>query len=135
MNVPGLNITQNEYITFPHQPDFADNTTPIAVRDTPEGYAEVLAGRLIPRNLFSSDNISTLVDHFLEGMQTSQNTFDIIKPIATQIYATGPANHDDNGATGVNPAWHGSVWEVVYAGGWVQGIPQALQDAVTQRLY
>jgi hypothetical protein len=70
MNVPGLTITQNEYITFPHQTDFADYTTPIAVRNTPEGFAEVLAGRLISRTLFQGgENISTLVDSFLAGIR------------------------------------------------------------------
>jgi hypothetical protein len=68
-------------------------------------------------------------------MQISQTLFDLVKPIATQVYATGPADHDYNSATGVNPAWRGSLWEVVYAGGCVQGIPQALQDAVTQNVH
>ncbi|KAH6684595.1 hypothetical protein B0J14DRAFT_453286, partial [Halenospora varia] len=31
----------------------------------------------------------------------------------------------------VNPAWRGSIWDVVYAAGWVQDVLRALQDAVT----
>jgi hypothetical protein len=52
MNVPSLTITRGGCITFPHQTDFADYTTPIAIRNAPEGFAEVLAERLVPRTLF-----------------------------------------------------------------------------------
>lgn len=66
---PGLTITQNEYITFAHQTDFATYTTPIGIEDTPQGFAEALAGRLIPRGQFASEtNITVLVDAFLAGM-------------------------------------------------------------------
>jgi len=93
---------------------------------------KVLAGRLIPRTLFDLPNIDRLVNAFLRGMQTSQNPLEFVKPIETQICATGPANHDDNSATGFNPAWRRSIWELFYAGRWVQGIPQVVQDGVAK---
>lgn len=139
-SIPGAVITQNEYMTFPLQTDFSTYTTPIAVRDTPQGYAEVLAGRFIPPSMFTSNSsISTLVTAFLKGLQQSQNPLDVVKPIAAQIYVTGPsgpnAPNKDNSQTGVNPAWRNELWEVVYAGGWVQGTPQAAQDYISQTVH
>ncbi|CAK4034810.1 FAD-binding domain-containing [Lecanosticta acicola] len=134
--IPGATIKQNEYLTFQHQTDFADYTTSTAVRNTPQGYAEALAGRFIPRSQFNDDaSIATLVKAFLAGLQESQNPLDALKPIAAQVYVTGPsgpnAPNQDGSETGVNTAWRDELWEVVYAGGWVQGTPQAAQDAIT----
>lgn len=66
--IPGLIITSDNYTVFQHQTDFSTYTTPIAVRDTPQGFAEVLAGRFIPDTQFvGDDNIDTLVTAFLTG--------------------------------------------------------------------
>lgn len=139
-SIPGAIITQDEYTTFPHQTDFSQYTTPIAVRNTPQGFAEVLAGRFIPRAHFdNATSIESLVTAFLAGLQASQNPLDVVKPIAAQIYVTGPSGpsvpNKDNAATGVNPAWRDELWEVVYAGGWVQGTPQAAQDYISQTVH
>lgn len=66
--IPGLVISSDNYTVFPHQTDFAEYTTPIAVQNTPQGFAEVLAGRFIPDTQFvGDDNIDTLVTAFLQG--------------------------------------------------------------------
>jgi len=133
-------VDQNEYLTFPHQTDFANYTIPIAVRDTPQGYAESLAGRFIPREQFDNDtSIATLVTAFLAGLQTSQNPLDVVKPVPAQVYVTGPsgpkAPNKDGKVTGVNTAWRDELWEVIYAAGWVQATPQAAQDAITDLVH
>lgn len=134
-NYPGLQVFQNNYTTYTKYSDFVAFENNFAYEDTPIGYGESLAGRLIPRELFQPANVSTLVNSFLAGMQASLNPTNVIKPIATQIYATGPANNNDLTQAGVNTAWRGSLWEVVYAAGWVQGVPQAVQDALTMQVH
>lgn len=73
------------------------------------------------------------------SLQTSQNPLSALKPIAAQIYVTGPsgpaAKQFDASQTGVNTAWRNELWEVVYAGGWVQGTPQLAQDDITQQTH
>lgn len=129
---PGLSITQNEYLTFDHQTDFINYTVPMALRNTPVGYAEIIAGRFAPRSLFRGpNNKTTLVNSFVKGLQDSQNIYDIAKPTPAQIYSTGPFNHPDGSMTGVNPAWRDELWEIVYAGGWVKGTSQTLQDRIS----
>lgn len=67
-SIPGIIITSDNYTVFQHQTDFSTYTTPIAVRDTPQGFAEVLAGRFIPDTMFESNSsIQTLTTAFLTG--------------------------------------------------------------------
>lgn len=67
-SIPGTIIKSDNYTVFQHQTDFAQYTTPIAVRNTPQGFAEVLAGRFIPDTMFqSNDSIDTLTKAFLTG--------------------------------------------------------------------
>jgi hypothetical protein len=68
-------------------------------------------------------------------MNTAFNLLQYLKPVAAQIYATTPVRNSDNSKTGVNPAYRGSLWEVVFAGGWTQGIPQAIQIGIEQKVH
>lgn len=135
-NYPGLTILENEYYTFTEFTQFTNYTASYGYRDTPIGYGESLAGRLIPRTLFqNTTNVNTLVTAFLAGMATAFNPANLILPVAAQIYATGPANLANTGVTGVNTAWYGSLWEVVYAAGFTEGVPQAVSDEFTQQVH
>ncbi|OCK80494.1 FAD-binding domain-containing protein [Lepidopterella palustris CBS 459.81] len=123
---PGLNITVNSYITFPVFSQYALFTQePSFARNGPVGIGLAEAGRLIPRTQFDSDAaIDTLVNAFLQGLQISNSLGAGPGSGSGQIYATGPSNQPDNSKTGVNPAWRGSLWEVIYGGIWVSADSQ-----------
>lgn len=129
---PGLNITLHEYKTFDQFTDYeayVSNNRPLALNGA-VAFSLAEAGRLIPRTQFeSTENVDVLVSSFLAGLATAS----ALGPAAGsgQIYATGPANQPDNSHTGVNPAWRGSLWEVIYVGFWIAGTPQATQNAIT----
>lgn len=106
-----------------------DYFDPSGQPNTPVGYGERLSGRLIPRSLFSnSTGQKALAKAIVQGtvinapLLSVGSLVNLIKPVPLQIYSTGPANQPDNSKTGVNPAWRGSLWEVVFSSGWVQGM-------------
>lgn len=119
-NHPGLKVIANEYKTLDTYPEYSAHVLPYLELNGPLGIGTAEASRLIPRTLFETpDNIDDLVSAFLQGLQTSNEQGAGLGTGSGQIYATGPANtYDEEGSTGVNPAWRGSIWYVIHGGIW-----------------
>ncbi|RDW71848.1 berberine protein [Coleophoma crateriformis] len=132
-NYTNLDITQNNYTTYPKYSEFLALTQSIADRLTPSGDFEVIASRLMPRDLFATpSNVSALVDAVITGMETNENVLDYFSTVPTQVIMTTPANHPDTqNATGLNPAWRTALWHLVYSSGWVKGISDIISDPIT----
>lgn len=129
---PGLIPSQNKYLTFDKFSDYVKFTLrPSIARNGIVGIGLAEAGRLMPRELFSTDSdVENLVDAFLQGMQASSTFGAGLGSGTGQIYATGPSNQMDNSKTGVNPAWRGSLWEVIFGGVWLKTDSQEKRDNV-----
>ncbi|KAE8335740.1 hypothetical protein BDV24DRAFT_168965 [Aspergillus arachidicola] len=133
-NYPGLNILENRYSRFAEYSGLLRITQSIADRLTPSGFYEVLAGRLLPRNLFDPSKRDSLIDAVLSGIKSSDNIIARAANIPTQIIMTTPANRPDGEGTSVHPAWRHALWHLVYSGGWTDGIPSASQDHIVKHL-
>jgi FAD/FMN-containing dehydrogenase len=121
-NLPGLNITTNSYAQYPRAQVGGGGQG-----DTP-AFSVVAAGRLIPSYLFQTHS-AVLVQTMLQAMANAGQLNFPQAPIQMQIYASTPANHPNGSATGVNPAWRGSLWHLLMVTGYVQGSPQELVDS------
>ncbi|KAH8646897.1 FAD binding domain-containing protein [Xylariales sp. PMI_506] len=131
----GLAITENQYTTYPQYSGFLALTQSIADRLTPAALYEVLAGRLLPRELFTPSNVTSLIDAVYAGMVANENLFNYVGHVPTQVIMTTPANNPDaQNATSANPAWRSALWHLVYAGGWVDGIIDTVSDSITETL-
>ncbi|KAL8279276.1 hypothetical protein RQP46_008313 [Phenoliferia psychrophenolica] len=115
-----------------------DVMTPGAV-NTPVGFGETLAGRLIPRTaMATASDRATLAETIIKVKNlntptlSAQNVQSKTKPIALQIYSTGPPGNSTGEGTLVNTNWRGSIWEVVVAQGWVEDFPQAIKNEYAQ---
>lgn len=129
---PGLRSAQKAYLTFDKFSDYiAFTRRPSIANNGIVGVGLAEAGRLMPRELFSTEaGIENLVDAFLQGMQISSTLGTGLGSGTGQIYATGPSNHIDNTKTGVNPAWRGSLWEIVFGGVWLKTDAQEKRDSI-----
>lgn len=115
-----INVTESVYTTYSKYTDFLQLTNGIADKLTPAGIFELVAGRLIPRSLFtSSQTITSLVNAVIEGMRMSE---DLIDGGLTQIIMTTPVNHQDANSTSANPAWRSALWHLLMTAGWTDEI-------------
>ena len=127
------------YTKIETRPDFYDfyNTyvSPLGDINTPVGFVERLASRLIPRSYFADNaSISTLTNAMFAGFYTNYEVTQIIHDVPMQIYATTPGNTPDaSGVTSANPAWRSALWHVVYASGSAQDVPAAIFKTFAQK--
>ncbi|KAE8423629.1 hypothetical protein BDV36DRAFT_279148 [Aspergillus pseudocaelatus] len=121
---PGLTVLENRYSTFEKYSGLLQVTQSIADRLTPSGFYEVLAGRLLPRNLFNSQSRESLVNAVISGIRSSDNIIARAADIPTQIIMTTPANHPNGNA----------LWHLVYSGGWTDGVPTTAQNHIIKSL-
>ncbi|KAI1079344.1 FAD-binding domain-containing protein [Whalleya microplaca] len=119
-SIKGLSVISNQYVTLKTYSEYAAFMLPFLETNGPVGVGIAEASRLIPRKQFQgTDNVEALVDAFLQGLQISNEQGAGLGTGSGQIYATGPANtNDEENTTGVNPAWRGSLWEVIHGGIW-----------------
>lgn len=92
------------------------------------GFGTRLSGRLIPRSLFANTEAQkSLAKAITQGRNINspllslQTLFSLFQPLSIMIMSTGPPKELDNSKTGVNPAWRGSLWQVIFMSGWTQG--------------
>jgi hypothetical protein len=128
-NYPGLTIAENKYYSFEKFSEWHKLTeTPAISRNGPVGLGMMLAGRLIPRDLFATKgNIDQLVNAVLTAMQFSYTNK---AGGSAQLYSTGPWNHPDNSKTSVNPEWRNALWHVVMGAAWISSTPSALRTQI-----
>ncbi|OAL05518.1 hypothetical protein IQ06DRAFT_265677 [Phaeosphaeriaceae sp. SRC1lsM3a] len=128
-NYPGLEIGENKYYSFDKFSDWHKLTeTPEISRNGPVGLGLMMAGRLIPRDLFATnENVEKVVDAVLTAMQFSYTNK---ATGSAQLYSTGPWNHPDNSKTGVNPEWRTSLWHVVMGAPWISSTPPAVRTLI-----
>ena len=121
-NYPGLNVSENTYYSFKQFSDWHKFTeTPEISRNGPVGLGIMEAGRLIPKEMFTSaNNIESLVNAVVTAMQFSYSNKG---GGSAQLYATGTNNHADNSKTGVNPAMRDALWHVVMGAAWTTKTP------------
>lgn len=131
---PGIDIAEDQYYSYPKYTDFLALTQSLADRLTPSGWYAALAARLLPRDLFVPQNVSSLVSAVISGLNQNQNFINHLASIPTEIIMTTPANHPDGSATAANPVWRNALWHLVYAGGWTDGIPTSTQRSITETL-
>ncbi|KAF5863322.1 hypothetical protein ETB97_010322 [Aspergillus alliaceus] len=131
---PGLKILENRYTTFAKNSGFLQGTQSIADQLTPSGPHEVLAGRLLPHNLFDSLYRDPLVDAVKSGIKNSDNFIPRIANIPVQINMTTPANHQDGTTAEAHPAWRNALWHLIYAGRWADGVPSFVQNHILTSL-
>jgi hypothetical protein len=121
-NYPGLTIGENKYYSFKKFSQWHELTeTPEISRNGPVGLGIMGASRLIPRELFSTNqNIDKIVNAVLTAMQLSYTNK---AGGSAQIYSTAPTNHPDNSKTGVNPKWRNALWHVFMGAAWISSTP------------
>jgi len=126
---PGLDIGESKYYSFKTFSEWHDFTeTPAISRNGPVGLGIMVAGRLIPRELFSTnDNVGQLVDAVLTAMQFSYTNKGLG---SAQLYATGPSNQRDNSKTGLNPAWRDTLWHIVMGAAWTSTTPPNVRTQI-----
>ncbi|KAH4299321.1 hypothetical protein HBH98_084490 [Parastagonospora nodorum] len=126
---PGLDIGESKYYSFRTFSEWHEFTeTPAISRNGPVGLGIMVAGRFIPRELFSTeDNVGQLVDAVLTAMQFSYTNKGIG---SAQLYATGPFNQPDNSRTGLNPAWRDTLWHIVMGAAWTSTTPPNVRTQI-----
>lgn len=97
------------------------------------GYGARISSRLIPTEHFSTnETIERLIDAFIEGTKVTRPS-SLLLP--TQILATTSLRvKDENSETSVQPLFRDSVWHVIYTGGWIQGMPEFLKRATSNKV-
>jgi hypothetical protein len=128
-NYPDLEIGEAKYYSFKKFSEWHEfSETPAISRNGPVGLGLMMAGRFIPRELFSSnENIRQLVDGVLTAMQFSYTNKG---GGSAQLYATGPFNQPDNSKTGVNPEWRKALWHVIMGAAWTSTTPPNVRTQI-----
>lgn len=126
-----LDVSEDQYQTLQKYSEYLAITQAIADRLTPSGVFQIIAGRLIPRNVFSPSSVGALVDALVRGFESNQNLLSAIRDVPMQVIMTTSANKFNTTDVGVNPAWRGALWHLVNAGGWVKGITKSMQDDIS----
>jgi hypothetical protein len=126
---PGLTIGENKYYSFKKFSEWHELTeTPEISRNGPVGLAIMGASRLIPREMFSTEqNVEKIVNAVLTAMHISYTNK---AGGSAQLYSTGPANHPDNSKTGVNPAWRNALWHVFMGAAWISSTPPNVRSQI-----
>lgn len=139
MNNPNYKVYDVVFQKYDTLQDYVTGVLTAGEANTPVAFSERLAGRLIPRSLFASNDArETLAKAVSQTRRDNEPTLsvqtliDLIKPVPLQIYSTGPPNTIKGDDTGVNPAWRSSLWEVVAAAGWTYGFPEELKQSFAE---
>lgn len=129
-NPQKYNVTVNQLYSFKTFQDFVNGVLIPGVSYTPVAYGERLAGRLIPQSLFTTDaSRRNLTSTIIQGRQLQLALDPVLAPQSDfQIYATSPNKSISGVDTGVNTAYRSSLWEIVYATAWFDGIPATVKD-------
>lgn len=128
---PGIKIGVNKPVTYPSYRDYIPAVDQLVSKLAPVGVYEVPASRLIPKTLFAPQNVSSLVDAVISGL--NQNKKIKTLEVAAQVLMTTPVHHPDvKRMTGVNPAWRDALWHLDFAGGWTTNISISDRRSITQ---
>ncbi|OJJ01862.1 hypothetical protein ASPVEDRAFT_887269 [Aspergillus versicolor CBS 583.65] len=131
---PDIRVSESKFTTYPTYTDFLKLTSSIAARLTPAGIFEAVASRLIPESLFeSNNNLSDLINAFIEGVQLSNKLIPDDGALA-QVIMTTPVNVQNGNTTSVNPAWRDALWHTIMTGGWPTKLAQE-QEAKLQEAW
>ncbi|KAK0530764.1 hypothetical protein OC842_003824 [Tilletia horrida] len=98
---------------------------------TPVGSAQRIAGRLLPRALFTTDaGRASMASALVASYKTMTGSKKTV-----QFYSTGPPVSITGEDTGVNTAWRQSYWEVILANEFSAVDSQAVKDQIAQEVH
>ncbi|GLI81848.1 hypothetical protein PoHVEF18_010240 [Penicillium ochrochloron] len=129
-NRTDLSVSENVYISYPNYADYLNVTAARAKVTEPSGIFSLLATRLIPRTVFTTDDtIDELVEGVLQAMATSRSLLNLT---GTQIVSETPVtNLDKDQLSSAHPAWRDAIWHVILAGEWLEPLSKEELETTT----
>lgn len=139
-------VNQQMILLYPNFEAVREIIFKLGEPQTPVGFNERLAGRLIPVSAYSTAASRTKLGQTVaaalgsvssnSGFSASDLPFRAGESI--QLYSTGPLPAQFGGPsgedTGVNPAWRDSIWEVIQFTNYLQGMSQTGRNVLAQKV-
>ena len=122
-------VVENSYASYANYTDYLSVSAADARATEPAGIAQLLASRLMPRDLFTTpETIDSLVEAVVYGIEKART---LLALTATQVVFETPVNNPDSKqTTSAHRAWRSALWHVIHVGEWAELLaPNTLESA------
>ncbi|KAL7937844.1 hypothetical protein V8C35DRAFT_293793 [Trichoderma chlorosporum] len=135
IDLPGVNITLDSYVSYPDQNAFYVGNTEYWNHLAAVGASILTTSRLISKDHFESPaRVNSLVTSTLEAMQkvVDQVGAQLAQQVQFLYLTSVPSNTPDaDEETSVNPAWRDALWHFAPTTGWAPDTPATVVTQLT----